>query len=87
MRDFFAGYGKGSGPDAERRRKILEGLTYVGFDRADNGYLLPVRLMEASNDLAEAKRGGDPGKIKASQARYDALSGPTPPAISPVAGD
>ena len=86
IRDFFANYGKGAGADDARRRKILEGLTYVGFDRADNGYLLPVRLMEASNDLAEAKRGGDAGKVAASQVRYDALKGPTPPAIAPVAG-
>ena len=84
--DFFAGYGKAPGPDQARRRHILEQLTYVGFDKTDNGYLLPVRQMEASNDLAEAKRGGDAGNIKAAQARYDALTGPTPPTIAPVPG-
>ena len=84
--DFFAGYGKGAGPDGERRRKILDGLTYVGFAKADNGYLLPVRQMEASTDLAEARRGGDPGKIREAQARYDALQGPNPAPIAPVAG-
>ncbi len=84
--DFFAGYGKAPGPDQARRKAILDKLTYVGFARADNGYLLPVRRMEASNDLAEARRGGDPGKIKDAQGRYDALSGPNPPPIAPVAG-
>jgi phosphonate transport system substrate-binding protein len=84
--DFFAGYGKTPGPDQARQQHILQQLTYVGFSKADNGYLLPVRQMEASNDLAEAKRGGDPGKIKEAQARYDALTGPNPPPIAPVPG-
>lgn len=84
--DFFAGYGKAPGPDQARRKHVLDLMTYVGFDRADNGYLLPVRQMEASNDLAEAKRGGDPGKVREAQARYDALQGPKPPPIAPVAG-
>ena len=84
--DFFAGYGKAPGPDQARRRRILAQLTYTGFAKADNGYLLPVRQMEASNDLAEAKRGGDAGNIKAAQARYDALNGAHPPPIAPVAG-
>lgn len=86
IQDFFASYGKTPGPDQAKRRHILEQLTYVGFAKADNGYLLPVRQMEASNDLAEAKRGGDPGKIKDAQARYDALQGANPPPITPVAG-
>ena len=84
--DFFAGYGKAPGPDQARRKHILDQLTYIGFAKADNGYLLPVRQMEASTDLAEAKRGGDPGKVKDAQARYDALNGPNPPPIAPIAG-
>lgn len=86
IQDFFASYGRTPGPDQARRREILTKMTYSGFEKADNGYLLPVRQMEASNDLAEAKRGGDPGKVKAAQARYDALNGPSPPPIAPVNG-
>ncbi len=84
--DFFAGYGKTPGPEQARRKHILDQLTYLGFARADNGYLLPVRQMEASNDLSEAKRGGDAGKIKDAQARYDALQSANPPPIARVAG-
>lgn len=84
--DFFAGYGKAAGPDQARRKHVLELLTYVGFDRADESYLLPVRQMEASNDLAEAKRGGDTGKIRDAQSRYDALQGPHPAPIVPMNG-
>ena len=84
LRDFFADYGKKPGPDQARRQKVLELMTYSGFDRADNGYLLPVRQMEASQELAAAKRGGDPGKIAEAQGRYDALTGPNPPPIAPL---
>ena len=86
LRDFFASYGKTPGPDQAHEKAILKAMTYSAFDRADNGYLLPVRQMEASNDLAEAKRGGDPGRIKDAQSRYGALTGPNPPPIAPVAG-
>lgn len=86
LRTFFANYGKTAGPDQAQQKRVLEVMTYSGFDPADNGYLQPVRLMEASNALAEAKRGGDQGKVAEAQARYDALSGPNPPPIAAVGG-
>ncbi len=86
IQDFFAGYGRAGGPDQARRKAILDKLTYVGFEASSNAYLLPVRQMEASNDLAEAKRGGDQGKVADAQARYDALNGPTPPPIAHIGG-
>ena len=86
LRDFFAGYGKAPGPDQARRKHVLEVLTYSGFDVSDNGYLLPVRIMEASNALAQAKRGGDAGRVAEAQKTYDALTGPTPPPVEKIGG-
>jgi phosphonate transport system substrate-binding protein len=73
LRDFFLTYGQGSGPEADRERKVMEGLDYGGFTPADDSYLDPIRLMEASTNLSEAKRSGDPGKIAQAQKAYDAV--------------
>ena len=84
LQAFFAGYGKAAGPDQARRKHVLEVLTYIAFDKADNGYLLPVRQMEASNDLAVARRAGNAAKVAAAQKTLDALNAPNPPPIAPI---
>ena len=71
IRQFFLTYGVGNGPEAERQRGVLRGLEYGGFSAADNSYLDPVRLMEASTALTEARRGGDQAAIARAQQAYD----------------
>ena len=43
------------------------------FRPADDSYLDPVREMEASEALAQARRSGDAGKIATAQAAYDKI--------------
>ncbi|HEY3696889.1 phosphate/phosphite/phosphonate ABC transporter substrate-binding protein [Phenylobacterium sp.] len=71
LRQFFLTYGQGTGPEADKQRKVLAGLAYGGFKPADNSYLDPILEMESAEALAEAKRGGDAGKIAAAQKAFD----------------
>jgi phosphonate transport system substrate-binding protein len=73
IRQFFLTYGTGTGPQAERQRKVLAGLTYGGFRPADDSYLDPVREMVAAEDLADARRSGDKARIAKAQAAYDRI--------------
>ncbi len=73
MRRFFLTYGTGAGPTADKQREVLKGLAYGGFKPADNSYLDPIREMEASEDLAEARRGGDKARIAKAQAAFDKI--------------
>ena len=70
---FFTTYGTAPGPEGDRERRILDKLTYGGFRPAGDSYLDPVRLMQASADLNEAKHGGDAAKIAAAQKAFDAI--------------
>ncbi len=67
LRTFFLDYGKATGPEGDRQRKVMAGLTYRGFAPADDTYLDSVRAMIDSNALREAKASGDPAKIAAAQ--------------------
>ena len=71
---FFIGYGKAPGPEGDRQRKILADLESAGFKPAQSSYLDPVRRMEASSALMEAKQAGDPAAIAAAQRAYDELA-------------
>jgi phosphonate transport system substrate-binding protein len=73
IRQFFLTYGTGTGAQADKQRAVLKGLTYGGFKPADDSYLDPVREMEASEVLAQARRSGDAGKIAAAQAAYEKI--------------
>lgn len=81
---FFESYGKAAGAQGEHEKAALKKLTYSAFLPADNGYLLPVRQMEAGTALAEAKHGSDKAKLAKAQAAVDLLAGPNPPPIAPV---
>ena len=70
---FFTGYGTAPGAQGDHERQVLKALTYAGFRPADDSYLDPVRLMLASNDLAEAKHAGDPAKVAFAQKAFDAV--------------
>jgi phosphonate transport system substrate-binding protein len=73
MRQFFLTYGTGTGPKADKQRQVLKGLAYGGFKPADNSYLDPIREMEASETLADARRSGDAAKITRAQADFDKI--------------
>jgi len=73
MRQFFLTYGTGTGPTADKQREVLKGLAYGGFKPADNSYLDPIREMQASEALADARRSGDAAKTATAQAAYDKI--------------
>ena len=64
---FIFSYGTGEGPEAERQRKVLERIQTRPFKRADNSHLLPVREMEASGQLIQARAKGDGAAVKAAE--------------------
>jgi phosphonate transport system substrate-binding protein len=82
LRDFFIHYGKAPGVEGEHERKVMKGLTYLGFAPADDTYLDPVRAMIDSNALREARKNGDAAKVAAAQkalAEVEARMGPNAP--------
>lgn len=74
MRQFFLTYGTGEGPEADRQREVLKGLAYGGFRAADDSYLDPIREMEASEKLADARRSGDAKRIAEAQKAFDEVT-------------
>ncbi|MDO8380092.1 phosphate/phosphite/phosphonate ABC transporter substrate-binding protein [Phenylobacterium sp.] len=68
---FFFTYGVGTGPEAVRQRDNLRRIQSGPFKRADATHLLPVREMEATKLLLEAK--GDAAAIAKAQAELDAV--------------
>jgi phosphonate transport system substrate-binding protein len=70
IRQFFLTYGVGTGPQADRQRQVLKRLEYGGFRPADDSYLDPIREMVAGQDLAEARKSGDKGKIARAEAAF-----------------
>ncbi len=73
VRQFFLTYGSGEGPEAERQRAILTALDFGGFRPADNSHLLPVREMEATEQLLKAKNAGDQAAAAEAQRNLDAV--------------
>lgn len=74
LRQFFLTYAQGEGPEAERQRKLLAALSIGGFRPADNSHLLPVREMEATEQLLEARNAGDKVKEAQAQKSLDAIA-------------
>lgn len=73
LRQFFLTYGTGEGPEAERQRGLLAKISIGGFKPADDNHLLPVREMEATELLQEAKNDGDQAKVAEAQKVYDGI--------------
>jgi phosphonate transport system substrate-binding protein len=67
IRAFFLSYGQAPGADGERQRRVLAKLAYGGFEPVDSHYLDPVRRMQATQRLSEARASGDKGRIAAAQ--------------------
>jgi len=60
LADFMFGYGVGDTPEAARQRAILEKIQTKPFVHADDSHLIPVREMEATGQLIEARNRKDP---------------------------
>jgi phosphonate transport system substrate-binding protein len=69
IRSFFLTYGTAPGEEGERQRRNLAQLSFGVFKPADNSHLIPVREMEATAQLIEARNRNDAeGVAKAEQA-------------------
>lgn len=75
LRQFFLTYGAGTGPEAERQKAILKTLDFGTFRPADDTHLLPVREMEATEQLLQARNGGDAARLAAAQRALERVRG------------
>lgn len=66
--DFMFSYGVGDTPEAARQRKVLEQIQTLPFRHADDSHLLPVREMEATGQLIEARNKNDAAAITKAEA-------------------
>ena len=71
LADFFFSYGVGESDEAKRQRAILERIQTGPFKHADNTHLLPVREMEATGEVVQAKAKNDAAALAAAQAKLD----------------
>jgi phosphonate transport system substrate-binding protein len=74
LKRFFMTYGTAPGAQGDHERQVLANLEYGGFKPADDSYLDPVRLMEASAALSEARHAGDKARIADAQKAFDAIN-------------
>lgn len=66
---FMFSYGVGKTPEAARQRAVLLRIQSLPFKAASNSHLLPVREMEATGELMEARNRNDAKAIAAAQAK------------------
>ena len=64
LRQFFLTYGQGDTPQAARQRQNLVALSIGGFMPADDTHLLPVREMEAAEEVLQARATGNDRAIE-----------------------
>jgi phosphonate transport system substrate-binding protein len=69
--DFIFSYGVGDSDEAKRQRAILERIQTGAFKHADNTHLLPVREMEATGEVVQAKAANDQAALAKAQAKLD----------------
>ncbi len=69
--DFIFSYGVGDTDEAKRQRAILERIQTGAFKHADNTHLLPVREMEATGEVVQAKAKGDAAALSTAQAKLE----------------
>jgi phosphonate transport system substrate-binding protein len=69
--DFIFAYGVGDTDEAKRQRAVLERIQTGPFKHADNSHLLPVREMEATGEVVQAKAANDPAALAKAQAKLD----------------
>jgi phosphonate transport system substrate-binding protein len=71
LADFMFSYGVGETPEAKRQRAILNQIQTLPFKPANDTHLIPVREMEASELLIEARNKGDQAAEAKAQAMLD----------------
>lgn len=67
IRQFFLTYGTAEGPEGDRQRKNLAALSFGRFQAADNSHLLPVREIEATEELIMARNKKDAAAVTAAE--------------------
>lgn len=68
LRSFFFSYGLGDTPEAARQKRVLKRLGLGPFQPADDGHLIPVREMQATETLVAARLAGDAAGVQRAQA-------------------
>jgi phosphonate transport system substrate-binding protein len=68
LADFMFAYGVGDTPEAARQRAVLEKIQTLPFKAANDSHLLPVREMEATGQLIEARNRKDAAAEQKAQA-------------------
>jgi phosphonate transport system substrate-binding protein len=72
VRAFFLDYGNRGGPEQrQRERAVLAELSFGLFKPSDNSHLLPVREMEATEQLLTAQTAQDAAAIAAAETELD----------------
>ena len=71
IRDFILSYGVGDTDEAKRQREVMRAIQTGPFMPADDSHLLPVREMEATAALIEARNRKDAEAQSAAQALLD----------------
>jgi len=74
LADFMFSYGVGDTPEAARQRAILEKIQTKPFVHADDSHLIPVREMEATGQLIEARNRKDAAAEQKAQAALDQIA-------------
>ncbi|WP_068875169.1 MULTISPECIES: phosphate/phosphite/phosphonate ABC transporter substrate-binding protein [unclassified Phenylobacterium] len=72
--DFIFGYGVGDTPEAARQRAVLEKIQTKPFIAADDSHLIPVREMEATGQLIEARNRKDAAAEAKAQAALSQIA-------------
>lgn len=70
---FLFSYGVGNTPAAARQRAILARIQTLPFKRSDNALLIPVREMEATSLLLEARNRNDRAAVARAEAALAAI--------------
>jgi len=73
LRSFFLTYGTKQGPEGDRERENLAKLSFGVFKPADNSHLLPVREMEATEQLINARNKGDKAGVAAAEKKLEEI--------------
>lgn len=71
---FIFAYGTGTGPEAAHERAVLKRLEIGPFKTADDSHLIPVREMEATEQLVDARAKGDGAGVEKAQALLAEIS-------------
>ena len=73
IRSFIFAYGTGTGREAEHERAVLKRLQIGPFKPADDSHLIPVREIEATEQLVDARAKGDQAAVARAQAALEGI--------------